>query len=276
MATYSHSRISTYESCPYQYKLKYIDKIKIDVPNTIEAFMGGLVHETLEKLYKDKTVERTIPKDLLLKFYEDLWSKEYTDDILIAKASQGLNEQTYKEKGRKMVGDYYDKFEPFDQLTIIGLETTDKMTLPDGNEWHVRIDKLGKDGEGNYYVCDYKTNARMKSQAEADEDRQLALYSVWVNNKFSDVKSVKLVWHMLAFNEDAISERNYEQLEILQHQVCSKIKAIENAKEFPTRVTGLCSYCIFKELCPRFSNPEQIQKKMDELNGVKDTRLSNF
>ena len=28
MPTYSHSRLSTYENCPQQYKLKYIDRIK--------------------------------------------------------------------------------------------------------------------------------------------------------------------------------------------------------------------------------------------------------
>lgn len=26
MTTYSHSRVTTFENCPYQYKLKYIDK----------------------------------------------------------------------------------------------------------------------------------------------------------------------------------------------------------------------------------------------------------
>jgi len=57
MATYSHSRVSTYENCPYQYKLKYIDKVKVDVPTTIECFMGDLVHQTLEKLYKDKKLQ---------------------------------------------------------------------------------------------------------------------------------------------------------------------------------------------------------------------------
>ena len=54
MVTYSHSRVSTYENCPYQYKLHYIDKIKVDIPTTIECFMGDMVHRTLERLYKDK------------------------------------------------------------------------------------------------------------------------------------------------------------------------------------------------------------------------------
>ena len=29
MTTYSHSKVSTYENCPFQYKLHYIDKVKV-------------------------------------------------------------------------------------------------------------------------------------------------------------------------------------------------------------------------------------------------------
>ena len=47
---YSHSRLSTFEQCPYKYKLKYLDKIETDVPDTIETYLGSRVHETLEKL----------------------------------------------------------------------------------------------------------------------------------------------------------------------------------------------------------------------------------
>ncbi|MFH0808752.1 MAG: PD-(D/E)XK nuclease family protein [archaeon] len=264
MATYSHSRISTFENCPYQYKLKYIDKIKVDTPTTIEAFMGSLVHETLEKLYKDKKFKKRISKAMLLKFYKDLWAKEYSNDILVAKADQGLTAENYKKMGLKFIEDYYDKHKPFDQLIILGLETTDRMTLPDGNQWHVRIDKLACDDDGNYFVCDYKTNARMKDQEEADADRQLALYSIWVKDKFSDAKSVKLVWHMLAFNKDAVSERSDEQLKKLQQDVCDKIKEIELTTEFPRNQTGLCNYCVYKSICPSFKHELELEKKTVE------------
>jgi len=269
MTTYSHSRLSTYENCPYQYKLQYIDKIKVDVPTTIEAFMGDLVHQTLEKLYKDKKFKKVVSKATLLKFYKDLWEKEYSEDILVAKADQGLTSENYRKMGLKFIEDYYDKYKPFDQLTILGLETQDRMTLPDGNQWHVRIDKLACDQEGNYYVCDYKTNARMKDQEEADSDRQLALYSIWVKDKFRDAKSVKLVWHMLAFNKDAVSERTDEELKKLQQDVCDKIAEIESATEFPRNQTGLCNYCVYKEMCPSFKHQIELEAK-EEVKEFKD------
>ena len=261
MATYSHSRVSTYENCPYQYKLRYIDKVKVEVPTTIEAFMGDMVHQTLEHLYKLKKFKKRMALSTFIKFYRELWEKSYSKDILIVKADQGLTADNYRKMGEKFISDYYERMKPFEQLTILGLETQDRMTLSDGNQWHVRIDKLACDGEGNYYVCDYKTNARMKDQEEADEDRQLAMYSIWVQDKFKDVKSVKLVWHMLAFNKDAISERTPEQLDKLQQEVTSIIKEMETATEFPRKQSGLCDYCVYKEMCPSFKHEVELEKK---------------
>jgi putative RecB family exonuclease len=275
MATYSHSRVSTYENCPYQYKLRYIDRKKPEIPTTIEAFMGSMVHESLEHLYKLKKFKKRIAKASIIKFYRDLWVKNYSDDILIVKADgEGVKADNYRKMGEKFISDYFERMKPFEQMTILGLETMDRMTLPDGNQWHVRIDKLGCDSEGNYFVCDYKTNARMKDQEEADEDRQLALYSLWVKDKFKDAKSVKLIWHMLAFNKDAVSERTDEQLKKLQDDVCAKIKEIENATEFPRKQTALCNYCGFKSECPSFKHEAELEKiedvkKFKEDEGVK-------
>jgi len=262
MTIYSHSRVTTFENCPYQYKLRYIDKKKPEIPTTIEAFMGDMVHQSLEDLYKKKKFRKRIAKSSLIKFYRDLWEKNYSNDILIVKAdSENLTSENYRKMGEKFLSDYYDRMHPFEEMTILGLETQDRMTLPDGNQWHVRIDKLGCDSEGNYFVCDYKTNSRMKDQEEADSDRQLAMYSILVKDKFKDCKSVKLIWHMLAFNKDAISERTEDQLEKLQNEIVDKIKEIENAKEFPTKITALCNYCGFKSECPSFKHQAELEKK---------------
>ncbi len=238
--------------------------------------MGDMVHQTLEKLYKDKKFKKIVSKATLIKFYKDLWDKEYSDDILIAKEDEGLKADNYKKMGIKFIEDYYNRMKPFDQITILGLETQDRLTLPDGNSWHVRIDKLGCDKEGNYYVCDYKTNSRMKMQEDADEDRQLAMYSIWVKDKFRDAKSVKLVWHMLAFDKDAVSERTDEQLKALQEDVMESIQKIEEATkedDFPTNTTKLCDYCGYKSQCPSFKHLAQIEdlpkKEFKDDDGVK-------
>jgi putative RecB family exonuclease len=261
MTCYSHSRISTFEQCKYKYKLQYIDRIKVEVSTTVEAFMGDLVHRTLEKLYGDLKFEKTNTKEDLLKYYNDLWSKEWTDEILIAK--QDLTSENYRLMGEKYISTYYDHYQPFDQMTILGLETQDRMTLSDGNQYHVRIDKLACIGD-TYYVCDYKTNSRMKDQEEADEDRQLAMYSIWVKDKFKDAKRVILLWHMLAFDKEATSERTEEQLQELHDDVVARIKEIESCNEYPTNTTALCNYCVYKSICPSFKHESELDEKTPE------------
>lgn len=69
---------------------------------------------------------------------------------------------------------------------------------------------------------------------------------------------------MLAFNKDVVSERSDEQLEELQRDVCDKIKEIESAMEFPRNVTGLCDYCVYKEICPSFKHEAELEEKSVE------------
>jgi len=262
MPTYSNSKISTFETCPYQYKLHYIDKIETEIPTTIEAFMGDLVHQTLELMYKNKKFKKRVEKKILIKFYRGLWDKEYSDDILIAKEDEGLKANNYKKMGEQYISDYYDSYKD-DDMTILGLETQDRLTLPDGNQWHVRIDKLGCKGN-IYFVCDYKTNSRIKMQEEADSDRQLAMYSIWVKDKFKDAKKVILKWHMLAFNKEITSERTDEQLKALQQEIVEAIQEIEEAtreNDFPTNPTKLCDYCLYKSECPSFRHLAEIEEK---------------
>ena len=277
MATYSNSKISTFETCPYQYKLHYIDRIEPEIETTIEAFMGDLVHQTLEKLYKDKKFKKRVEKKILIKFYRDLWEKEYSEDILIAKEDEGMKADNYRKMGEKYISDYYDSYKN-DDMIILGLETQDRLTLPDGNQWHVRIDKLGCDKQGNYFVCDYKTNARIKLQEEADSDRQLAMYSIWVKDKFKDARKVILKWHMLAFDKEITSERTDEQLKALQQEIIEKIQEIQEAtkeNDFPTNPTKLCDWCRYKSECPSFKHLAKIEdlpvekfKKDDGVNLV--------
>lgn len=267
---YSHSRISTFEQCKYKYKLQYIDKIKVETPTTIEAFMGDVVHRTLQKLYSELQYQKLNKLKELLDFYNQTWEKEFSESILIVKKE--FTAENYRKMGENYLTLYYERYNPFDQMTILGLETEERMTLSDGNEYHVRIDKLACKGD-TYYVCDYKTNSRMKDQDDVDSDRQLAMYSIWVKDKYRDAKKVVLLWHMLAFDKDVTSERNEIQLQKLMQEVVDTIKEMESCKEWPTKVSALCDYCVYKNICPSFKHEAELELKtvreFKEDDGVK-------
>lgn len=77
MPSFSHSKIGSYETCPLQYKYAYIDRVKVEVEDTVETFLGNRVHEALEKLYRDKQFEKLMSMEELLTYYNKLWTEEW-------------------------------------------------------------------------------------------------------------------------------------------------------------------------------------------------------
>src|SRR4030042_3793440 len=99
MPVYSHSRLATYETCPQQYKLRYIDRIQPpEGEEGIEAFLGSRVHETLEKLYKELILTKLNSLEELLGYYKDLWDKNWHENVFINK--QGFTADHYRNTGR--------------------------------------------------------------------------------------------------------------------------------------------------------------------------------
>ncbi|MFO7872318.1 MAG: PD-(D/E)XK nuclease family protein, partial [Candidatus Undinarchaeales archaeon] len=179
MTVYSHSRLNTYENCPLQYKLKYIDRVKVDRPASIEAFVGSRVHETFEKLYKDLLMEKLNSKKELLQYFNDIWEKHWDDDILIVK--DGYSEENYRKTGERCISNYYDSHKPFNHSKTLGIEDRIVLDLDGTGNYKLQgyIDRIAQNGS-TYEVHDYKTSSHLPLQKHLDEDRQLALYSIGI------------------------------------------------------------------------------------------------
>ncbi len=251
MTIYSHSRLSAFETCPLQYRLRYVDKIKIDESETIEAFMGSRVHETLEKLYKDLRLSKPNSLEELLSFYDDVWLKNYSEDIRIIKKS--YTPQNYKDTGAKCIREYYARYQPFNDGKTLGLEQMIAIDI-EGYKLRGFIDRLSSSRDGVYEIHDYKTSQYLPQQSHFDSDRQLALYQIGVQEMFGDVREVDLVWHYLVFDREIKSKRQPHDLLELRSGIVKLIETIELAEEeydFEAEESGLCDWCDYQSLCPK-------------------------
>ena len=259
MTTFSHSRLGSFEQCPLKYKYCYIDKIKTDREDTVEAFLGSRAHEALEKLYLDIQYQKLLTLKELIQYFKKTWKENWHKDIVINK--EDYTEKNYFDMGVKYITNYYNKHKPFDKGTILGLETQDRMEISKDYKFHIRIDRLMDMGSGLYEVHDYKTNMRLPSQEKLDQDRQLAMYSYWVKKQYKDCKKIRLVWHFLAKNKEMESHRTIEQLETLRKEVLAQIKEIEQTKTFKPNKTALCPWCEYQEICPLFKHELDLEEK---------------
>ena len=255
MTNYSNSKLTQYENCRFAYNLHYNEGYESPY-ETIEAYLGKRVHETLEKLYADVQDDRIDTLEELIQFYNDRWDSEWHEYII---NSSRYDEYEQHDMGIQCLTDYYNRFYPFDQQSIAGLETDDILILPDGNTWSVRIDRFAFKGD-TFYVCDYKTGNRMKSQYDADTDRQLAMYARWVREKYGKDKKVKLVWHMLKFDKDVESTRSNFELDILMDKVLREIHEIEMNEDWSPNPSKLCDWCVYRHKCPLHEKEYQDQQ----------------
>ncbi len=258
MATYSHSRLETYQNCPLHFKFLYVDR-KERLAQSVEAFLGSRVHETLEKLYRDLKFTKENSLGQLLDYYHSAWDKNWLDSIMVVKKE--YTPDHYRDLGVKCINDYYHRYHPFDQGRTLGLEERIFLNLG-GYRIQGVIDRVVQREDGTYEIHDYKTRGYLPDQAALDKDRQLALYQLGLENRWKDVEEVELVWHFLVFNQELRSSRSKQQLDQLKEETIKLINQIEKAKnddDFPAKESRLCDWCEFGELCPNFKHVRKVE-----------------
>lgn len=273
MQVYSHSRLSSYENCPLQYRLSYIDKIDVEDEEGVEAFLGSRVHETLEKLYRDHMHSKSNTVEELLMHYNDIWDKSWHDNVRIVRKEYTAD--NYRKTGEKCIRDYYRRYTPFDDGHTLALEKQLNFELDDYKITGF-IDRISHKGEGHYAIHDYKTAKYLPPKKSFDEDRQLGLYQLGVEELWGDSEKVDLIWHYLVHNKEIISSRAPEHLEQLKADVLALIREIEKAEaedRFPAKESGLCRWCLYADHCPNqahiFKTDAMLENEFLKEPGVK-------
>lgn len=261
MTLYSHSRLNCFENCPQKYKFSYIDKIKTEAEETIEAFTGVRVHRTLEKLYRDLMYEKHNTLEELLEHLRDDWEKNWNDSIIVVRKE--YSPENYFKLAERCIQDYYQQYHPFNQNRTLALEQRILISLDNTDHYRLQgyIDRLSDLGNGVYGIHDYKTSMHLPLPEDIEKDRQLALYSLGVHEKYPDAEEIKLIWHFLAFQKTLESSRTQEELEELKKQTIKLIDQIEEARDFPPRVSALCDWCEFRTICKEWAHLAKIEKK---------------
>lgn len=248
MVRFSYSSIESYRKCPAQFKFRYIDRIRKS-DESIEAFMGKRIHESLEYLYNEVLDGRIPFFDHIVDKYNYNWDKKWHKRISIVRTEK--SPEYYKKLGEDCIARYYRQYSPFEEK-IVGNEIQLKFFLDDSKHYPIKsiIDRLDHDGEGNWEIHDYKSGNRAYTQKQADDDKQLALYQIGLLSKEKTIQSVKLIWHFLQRGIEIESTRNPKQLNTLTNSLIKKINKIRNTDEFPAKKSVLCNWCYYWEECP--------------------------
>lgn len=173
--TFSYSRINAYNSCPYGWRLNYIDQRRKE--DKFYASYGSLMHSILEKYYSGKLTKPQLPVEFLTRFSTDVRGVRPSGKIVDSYINKGLEHL-------RNVNDF--------GLNTIAVEKKITFNI-EGIPMVGFIDYLGEK-DGDIYIIDHKSHdlkprsGKIKPTAkdrELDEYmRQLYLYSAAINEEF--------------------------------------------------------------------------------------------
>jgi putative RecB family exonuclease len=278
MAVYSHSKLEIFEQCRLKFRYRYIDKIIPEIAKTIEAHLGDIVHKTLEWLYI-KVQRNFIPSITeVIAFYSEKWQESYSPDMPVF--NKTMTAKDYFNRGVEFLVNYYMKYKPFRDNTI-ATEKKIEIDLDGTGERKLIgfIDRLVDNKENNEIeIHDYKTSSSAFFRENAENSRQLTLYTLAIKEIYGKEKNVCMIWHFLAHDMKVCLRKTNEQLEKFREEILELIKKIENTADFPPTKSNLCYWCEYMNICPMWNksfkrekqetlkfSEEQIEKKMEEL-----------
>ena len=259
--SFSYSQLNTFKTCPQQYKILYLDGIRKD-HESIEAFMGKRVHGVLEWLYSKENRERPyITFDRLCQNYDDQWSVHWHNNIYIAYTPK--NTDYYYSIGKRCLSNYYGRYGPtFNQMVE---DTEVGLTFSIGDyTFRGVIDRLDHTGPGEWIVHDYKTSKRTKTERQAINDIQLALYQIAVEQNFGQVNDISLTWHFLRQGSEVTVLHTQKQLEKLRAKLGKMVEKIINCMDdennFNPKESILCNWCYLWEECTAKVGPNPVKR----------------
>lgn len=233
----SYSRIGTFKQCPYQYKLRYIDKLKtkfnLDPANAL--VLGTAVHEGIEKA-----------------------------DVVAAIKSYYSN---YPSVTKAMVNEAI-KLEILVDKAIKELPRGEYELQLDNDDFIGFIDLLFKVDDNTYDLYDFKYSNNVKNYLESG---QLHVYKYFFellnptkhirNLHFVFIPKVKLKQDEYEEDEDyrkrLIAECEKQELNVVpieykQEKVIEFLldtKHCVESKDFNKNPSKLCYWCDFKKYC---------------------------
>ncbi|HUW21251.1 MAG TPA: ATP-dependent DNA helicase [Candidatus Bathyarchaeia archaeon] len=241
----SFSQIETFDTCPLQYRYRYIQRIPI--PSSGAQSFGNSIHNTLRKFYqKIKEGQKPSPKKLI-----SLLDKNWSSVGYLSKA----HERRMKNHGKRLLADFYQKgFNPQDKIK--DLERLFKIKLVSDFSVGGKIDRIDE-VTGGIEIYDYKTG-KVWDQQKVDASLQMTLYTLAVvshqSSLFANIEpeNITLSFYFLETGEKKTTRRNRESLQKARKEILAKRKEI-GSSDFPPTPGLWCDFCDFKLICEAWS-----------------------
>lgn len=287
----SPSRAKTYMQCPKRFH--YESVLKLPTPETVATAKGKVVHYVLDYLFDFKKSERDITRAVgLVDIVWDIITDQNKpllecsqEEIGIRKKfgfySESSVEKVILDEDTKKYQTLFDKNSSREVAFLLEAKEcikgyfnmeNPKVFTPYERELYVkakiagvslhgiidRLDKIvGRNGEVEWVVSDYKTGKPPKESYRADAFFQLEVYALILSVVMGvTVSRLRLLYIREGSRdfilEQVVTEKTFDRTKKKLKKVWLDIKQSFNDDKWPANKSVLCDWCHFKSVCPAF------------------------
>ncbi len=241
----SPSRASDFKQCPQLFKFRAIDRL--DEPPTVHQARGTTAHLALQRLF-DLPAETRTP-DALYDLFRQAWvevrAEEYAD--LFASTEE---ERAWGLESLELLANYFSLEDP---AAVEPIERElDMVEELDGVTIRGILDRMEENDEGELIIIDYKTGKAPPERFALPAFFALKIYALLIRRRTGRTPAELRLLYLNGPEMYRLSV-NGNQLDAMHRQLVALWDAIGRAigrDHFPPRVSKLCDYCAFRELCP--------------------------
>ena len=264
---FSFSQLKLYQTCPKQYEFKYLNNFENEQMESLQLLQGNLIHDALRRLYQKVSFFTLPSKEEFLEYFTTQWKEKLPQHNFL-----DLQEKTVSEAYAQLsllLTTYYEKYAPFNQETIIGLEQKLFAYLPSENEresnskFSATIDRITKKGD-TFIIYDYKTNKNLTSEIENSHREQMYLYARAVQQNYGKYCSnIEICLEYLTVGKQEYRTVDPQEMQTVLQKYASLSQEVETKKVqfggfssptiFPANKGEYCRRCSFMQICPLFS-----------------------
>lgn len=267
----SPTKIAVYITCPFMYRLKYIEHKK--VPTSINMVFGKEIHYMLEQFYKKNYKSA----DSFANTFKYRWAKVIAGDFLKGKEKEALQTQkfpyilknggkieykignhikiagdepikiffSYRALGVKILTDFYNKHKN-EQYQPIELEKRFRMDFR-GYRLRGVIDRIDNQN-GSHYIADYKTDKHAPQDSfSIDRHPQFTIYS-WAFRQLYGKKEKGILYYHLRSMKTFLTQRSEKDYDYLE-QLCETVSEGILKEQFVQKYGYQCGFCDYKDAC---------------------------
>ena len=253
LETLSPSRASDFKVCPQLFKFRSIDRLP--EPTTVYQARGTTAHLALQRLYDLPASERT--PDALSTLFRDAWTELRGSDEFAQLFESPEEERRWGIESLTLLLNYFALEDPTE---VAPLERElDMLEDLDGITIRGILDRIDERPDGSLVITDYKSGKAPPERYALPAFFALKIYALLIRKRLGRTP-VEL--RLLYLNGPDLYrlEVNEEQLNAMERQVQALWAAIQRAigsDNFPTRVSRLCDWCAFKDICPAWQAEDE-------------------